>query len=90
LLTADSTRLSFTKIKKMQVPWCIATSLTKKPAADVVTLYGRRFTLEEAFRDTKDLHWGMGLSASHIRNANRRDRMRMLVALAQAFLGALG
>lgn len=79
-----------TKAKKMQEPWCIATSLTKKTAADVVALYGRRFTIEEAFRDTKDLHFGMGLSATHIRNANRRDRMLMLVALAQAFLTALG
>ena len=79
-----------TKAKKMQEPWCIATSLTKKTAADVVTLYGRRFTIAEAFRDTKDLQLGVGLSAKHIRNANRRDRMPMLVALAQAFLSALG
>jgi hypothetical protein len=32
----------------------------------------------------------MGLSATHIGKANRRDRMLMLVALAQAFLTALG
>lgn len=46
--------------------------------------------IEEAFRDTKDLHFGMGLSATYIRDANRRDRMLMLVAIAQAFLTALG
>jgi len=78
-----------TKAKKMQEPWCIATSLSTKTAADVVALYGRRFTIEEAFCDTKDLHFGMWLSATHIHNANRRDRMLMLVALAQAFLSAL-
>ena len=79
-----------TNAKRMQESWCIATSLTNKTAAEVVALYGRRFTIEEAFRDTKDLHFGMGLSATHIRDANRRDRMLMLVALAQAFLTALG
>jgi len=79
-----------TKAKRMQECWCIATSLSHKTAAEVVALYGRRFTIEEAFRDTKDLHFGMGLSATHIRNAQRRDRMLMLVALAQAFLTALG
>ena len=79
-----------TKGKRMQESWCIATSLADKTAAEVVALYGRRFTIEEAFRDTKDLHFGMGLSATHIRDANRRDRMLMLVALAQAFLTALG
>jgi hypothetical protein len=79
-----------TKAKRMQEPWCIATSLASKTAAEVVAKYGRRFTIEEAFRDTKDLHFGMGLSATHIRNADRRDRMLMLVALAQAFLTALG
>jgi hypothetical protein len=79
-----------TKAKRMQECWCIATSLSHKTAAEVVALYGRRFTIEEAFRDTKDLHFGMGLSATHIRDAHRRDRMLMLVALAQAFLTALG
>jgi hypothetical protein len=79
-----------TKAKRMKESWCIATSLATKTAAKVVTLYGRRFTIEEVFRDTKDLHFGMGLSATHIQDADRRDRMLMLVALAQAFLTAIG
>jgi hypothetical protein len=29
-------------------------------------LYARRFTIEETFRDLKDNHFGMGLSATHI------------------------
>jgi hypothetical protein len=51
-----------------------------KTTANVVALYGQRFAIEEAFRDTKDLHFEMGLSATHIRNATRRDRMLMLVS----------
>ena len=53
-------------------------------------LYGRRFTIEETFRDQKDLHFGMGLKATHIGKAERRDRLLFLAALAQALLTLLG
>lgn len=72
------------KKKRMQDSWCLATSLTKAPAAQVIELYSRRFTIEEAFRDTKDLHFGLGLSATHIRDADRRDRLLMLIAVAHS------
>jgi hypothetical protein len=78
------------KAKGMKEPWCLATSLADAKAAEIIKLYGRRFTIEEAFRDTKDLHFGMGLSATHIGNANRRDRLLLLVAIAQALLTLLG
>jgi hypothetical protein len=78
------------KAKKMKEPWCLITSLSDKKAADVVALYGRRFTVEETFRDIKNLNFGMGLSATHIRSAARRDRMLLLIAMAQALLTLLG
>lgn len=78
------------KAKKMQEPWCLITSLSDKKAAEVVALYGRRFTVEETFRDIKNLNFGMGLSATHIRSAARRDRMLLLIAMAQALLTLLG
>ena len=78
------------KAKGMKEPWCLATSLAEAKATEIVTLYGRRFTIEEGFRDTKDLHFGMGLSATHIGDANRRDRLLLLVAMAQALLTLLG
>lgn len=53
-------------------------------------LYGRRFTIEETFRDEKDLRFGMGLRATHIRSAARRDRLLMLIAIAVAFLTLIG
>ena len=55
-----------------------------------MTAYSRRFTIEETFRDTKDLTFGMGLRATHIRNEQRRDRMLLLVAIAQTLLTLLG
>lgn len=75
---------------KMKEAWCLATSLAEKKAAEVVALYGKRFTIEETFRDAKDLRFGMGLSATHIRDAGRRDRLLLLAALAHALLTLLG
>jgi hypothetical protein len=77
------------KAKRMKEPWCLATSL-QLTGQEIVRLYGRRFTVEETFRDTKDLNFGMGLSATHIRRADRRDRLLLLVALAHSLLSLLG
>ena len=55
----------------MKEAWCLATSLSGASAADVVALYGHRFTIEEKFRDIKDLCFGMGLSAMHIAEPDR-------------------
>jgi hypothetical protein len=76
--------------KKMKDGWCLATTLASKKAPDVVALYGKRFSIEESFRDAKDLHFGLGLSATHIRDAVRRDRLMLLLAMAIALLTLLG
>jgi hypothetical protein len=76
--------------KRMKESWCLATSHTDLSAQEVVKLYGRRFTIEENFRDTKDLRFGLGLSATHIGDCGRRDRLLLLVALAQGLLTLLG
>jgi hypothetical protein len=76
--------------KRMQEPWCLATSRADLSAAQVVKLYGRRFRIEESFRDIKDVHFGMGLSATNIRNPARRDRLLFIAALAQVLLTLLG
>jgi hypothetical protein len=78
------------KAKRMKEAWCLATSFSTLKAQDIVKIYDRRFTIEEVFRDTKDLHFGMGLRATHIRDAARRDRMLLLVAMAHTLLTLLG
>ena len=42
-----------TKQKRMKEAWCLATSRMDLSASQVVNLYGRRFTIEETFRDQK-------------------------------------
>lgn len=76
--------------KRMKTPWCLATSRQTQTASSTVKLYGRRFTIEETFRDQKDLRFGMGLRATHIRACARRDRLLMLLAIAHALLTLLG
>jgi hypothetical protein len=76
--------------KGMKDPWCLATSHGEKTSSYIVKLYAKRFTIEETFRDQKDLRFGMGLRATHIHNATRRDRLLLLAAVAQALLTLLG
>ena len=76
--------------KKMKEAWCLASSRKSDTAGAIVKLYGRRFTIEETFRDTKNLRFGLGLSATHIRSVERRDRLLLLAAIAHALLTLLG
>jgi hypothetical protein len=76
--------------RKMKEAWCLATSFTQGTAAQIVKLYGKRFSIEETFRDQKDEHFGMGLRATHIRSPGRRDRLLLLAAIAHALLTLLG
>ena len=68
----------------------MATSRADLGAAAVAKGYDRRFTIEETFRDTKNVHFGMGLLATHIRSSERRDRLLFLGAIAHALLTLLG
>jgi hypothetical protein len=74
--------------RRMKDSWCLATSKAGWKASEVVKAYGRRFTIEETFRDTKDIHFGKGLRATHIKDSDRRDRLLLLVAIAHALLRA--
>lgn len=76
--------------KRMKDCWCLATSRGDLRASEVTRLYGKRFTIEETFRDTKDVHFGMGLKATHIGDSSRRDRLLLLGAVAHALLTLLG
>jgi len=78
------------KAKGMKDAWCLASSRDDLTGAGIVKLYGRRFTIEENFRDSKDLNFGMGLSKTRISKPERRDRLLFISALAVALLTLLG
>ena len=92
-ITHGNTRVAAVVLKHqkgMKEAWCLATNRAELGAATVIERYSRRFTIEETFRDIKDNHFGMGLSATHIGTPERRDRLLFISAVAQALLTLLG
>lgn len=78
------------KEKSMKQAWCIACSDKELSGSGTVSWYAKRWGCEPQFRDTKDLHFGMGLSETHIRNKLRRDRLLFIAALSISLLTLLG
>jgi len=76
--------------KGMKEPWCLAASDPEATAAVLINHYAKRWTIEPGFRDTKDLRFGMGLSATRIGEPMRRDRLLLVSAFAMALLTLLG
>jgi len=76
--------------KGMKEPWCLAVSTDGEPARALIDLYAKRWGIEGAFRDTKDLRFGMGMSAMHISTPDRRDRLWLINAFAVVLLSLLG
>ena len=76
--------------KDMKQPWCLATSVTNETARALINLYGKRWGIEGAFRDTKDLRFGMGMGAMHVSTPDRRDRLWLINAFAVVLLTLLG
>jgi hypothetical protein len=77
------------KARGMKDAWCLAVG-GRRPGATAVKLYARRFTIEESFRDTKDPRYGLGLSATHVHDVRRRDRLLLICAMAMTLLTLLG
>jgi hypothetical protein len=76
--------------RNMKEPWCLAVSDGEASARKVMDYYAKRWTIEPNFRDTKDLRFGMGMSALRIANPERRDRLFLLNAFAIVLLTLLG
>ena len=76
--------------KAMKEPWCLVTGNGDATAPQIIKLYSKRWRVEPSFRDTKDLRFGMGLSASRIGDPQRRDRLLLLNAFAVVLLTLLG
>lgn len=76
--------------KRMKEPWCLAASDPRGQTKTLINHYGKRWSIETSFRDTKDLRFGMGLGALHIKDPDRRDRLLLLNAFALVLLTLLG
>ncbi len=70
--------------------WCLVSSRSEWTGSQVKQAYGRRFTVEESFRDLKNPRLGLGLKQTVITRTDRRDMLFLLAVLAHALLTLLG
>jgi hypothetical protein len=76
--------------KAMKEPWCLVSSRQDLPGIEIQGAYGRRFTVEETFRDVKNPRFGLGLKQAVIERNDRRDALLLLAVLAHTLLTLLG
>ena len=75
--------------KKRDEPWFLMTDLERK-VESLTTLYGKRMTVEELFRDDKNKRNGFSLRHTQITRAERLDRLLLILALAYWLLAGIG
>jgi hypothetical protein len=76
--------------KAMKEPWCLVSSRHDLKGVEIKVAYGRRFTVEETFRDVKNPRFGLGLTQVVIARNDRRDALFLLAILAHTLLTLLG
>jgi hypothetical protein len=76
--------------KAMKEPWCLVSSRHDFKGVEIKVAYGRRFTVEETFRDVKNPRFGLGLTQAVIERNDRRDALFLLAVLAHTLLTLLG
>jgi hypothetical protein len=75
---------------QMQEPWLLVSSPSALPRTAITHRYGKRFTVEETFRDVKNPHLGLGLKQPVMERNDRRDALFLLAVLAHTLLTLLG
>jgi hypothetical protein len=76
----------FVKRKGMKDAWCLAVSKPDLAPQGQCSRLQPPLLDRGNVRDTKDITFGLGLRATHIRDAERRDRLHLLIAIAQTLL----
>ena len=76
--------------QQMQEPWLLASSRSDLTGTAITHRYGKRFTVEETFRDVKNPHLGLGLKQTVMERNDRRDALFLLAVLAHTLLTLLG
>ena len=78
--------------KAQSEPWLLgaSTSLAYLGANAVVAIYGQRMQIEQAFRDTKNARFGLGLSESGSRGTARLGILALIASLAEFVVRLMG
>lgn len=75
--------------KEAKEIWWLATNL-KLSVAEIVGLYDRRMSIEEQFRDTKGVRFGLKLKWTQFQKAEYLERMYLLIGVAGLLWTSLG
>ena len=67
---------------QMKEPWLLASSHSDLTGPAIKHVYGKRFTMEETFRDVKKPRLGLGLKQTVMELNDRRDALFLLAVLA--------
>jgi hypothetical protein len=78
--------------KREREPWLLASSLpvSSKLSKSVVDLYRTRMQIEESFRDTKSVRFGIGFVLNLTRSAQRLQVLLLIAMIATFVLWLLG
>jgi len=85
-------RASAKAARSAREPWvlvCSPSLIYLQPGA-IVSLYAQRMRIEQSFRDTKNLRWGLGLEVSRSRSKARLEMLLLLghiASLTQRLIG---
>ena len=73
-------------------PWLLgaSTSLAHLSAQAIVAIYAQRMQIEQAFRDTKNARFGLGLANSASRTPERLAVLALIASLAEFVLRLIG
>lgn len=74
----------------MKEGWYLVSSRSDLTGSQIKAAYGRRFTVEETFRDVKNPRLGLGLKQTVVERCDRRDMLFLLAVLSHALLTLLG
>jgi hypothetical protein len=78
--------------ERQKEPWFLVTDLEdlEDPARQVMAHYGRRMEIEELFKDTKNEKLGFCFRGLRLSNAQRYDRLFLVLCFAYFFLVLAG
>jgi hypothetical protein len=76
--------------RAMKDVWCLVSSRSEWTGTEMKRSYGKRFSVEESFRDLKNPRLGLGLKQTVITRNDRRDKLFLLAVQAHTLLTLLG
>lgn len=84
------TRLVIVHDKNQKDAWFLSTNMLAPSGRAIVWRYGRRFEIEESFKDLKDMRAGLHIGHVNLEKPERLTRLLIVAVLAYLFLVSAG